>query len=288
MIAVGLFYVAIVLTGFWFPKPRAALALALVATPLIIIGYWLTIPDNAPPWAAWTNRALAIGTVWLTAAFVMHIRVLEQKLQAQVDIANSLSREMSHRVGNSLQLVASFLRLQAQSTSNENSRHVLEMAGSRIMVIGRIQRMLSHLGSTRMVDSKTFINALMRDVCSTLPDPGRIAIRVEADPTQLTSTTATALGALLVELINNALKHAFRDEMRGTLAVRFTASKARDRYVVEVEDDGVGIDAPEMRAGFGTQNVTELARLVEGSITCQTARPSHARPGTMWRLEFPT
>src|SRR5262245_14192197 len=85
MLEVGLFYVAIVLTGFWFPKPKAALALALFATPLIIIGYWVTIPDAAPVWAAWANRALAIGTVWLTAAFVWHIRVLQQKLQAQID-----------------------------------------------------------------------------------------------------------------------------------------------------------------------------------------------------------
>ena len=52
MIAVGILYVAIVLSGFWFPKPKAALTLALIATPLIIIGYWLTIPDNAPAGAS--------------------------------------------------------------------------------------------------------------------------------------------------------------------------------------------------------------------------------------------
>jgi two-component sensor histidine kinase len=287
MIAVGLFYVAIVLTGFWFPKPKAALALALVATPLVIIGYWLAIPQNVPAWEAWTNRALAIGTVWLTAIFVWHIRVLEQKLEVQIGIANSLSHEMSHRVGNSLQLVASFLRLQAQSTNSEGSRHILETAGSRVMVIGRIQRMLSHFGSPRTVDSKHFIIALTHDVRSTFPDPDKIGINVEVDAAELTSTTATVLGAILVELINNALKHAFREGMEGTLAVRFIASKNTDRYVVEVEDDGVGIDQAQMPDGFGTQNITDLSRLIAGSVTCQAARTSNARPGTMWRLDFP-
>jgi hypothetical protein len=38
VISVTLFYVSLVLVGFWFPKPKAALALALLATPLIIIG----------------------------------------------------------------------------------------------------------------------------------------------------------------------------------------------------------------------------------------------------------
>src|SRR5262245_47304182 len=67
MLPVALFYVAIVLTGFWFPSPKSALALALFATPLIIVGYWVSIPDEAEEWVAWTSRALAIGTVWLTA-----------------------------------------------------------------------------------------------------------------------------------------------------------------------------------------------------------------------------
>lgn len=287
MIEVGVFYVAIVLTGFWFPEPKAAFALALAATPLIIIGWWLTIPDSAPVWAAWTNRLLAIGTVWLVAIFVWHIRVLQQKLQVQIDIANSLSREISHRVGNSLQLVASFLRLQAASTHNEDSRHVLEIAGSRVMVIGRIERTLSHFGSTRMVDSKAFLDALMRDIRSSLPDPEKVSVSVQADATEFAPATAVTLGAVLVEFINNALKHAFREGMEGTLTVRFAASKSPYQYVVEVEDDGVGFDQTHMPDGFGTHNATELARLLHGSISCKAARQSDTRPGTIWRLTIP-
>ena len=71
MIAVEVLYVGVVLTGFWFPKPATALTLALLASVLIIIGYWLAIPDNAPPWAAWTNRVLAIISVWMTAFFCL-------------------------------------------------------------------------------------------------------------------------------------------------------------------------------------------------------------------------
>jgi two-component sensor histidine kinase len=286
MLEVGLFYVAIVLTGFWFPKPKAVLVLALFATFLIIIGYWVTIPDDAPAWAAWANRALAIGTVWLTAAFVWYIRILQQKLQVQIDIANGLSREMAHRVGNSLQLVASFLRLQAVGTSSESSRHVLEIAGSRIMVIGHIERLLSHFGATDTVDSKVFISALLRDVHSILPNPDQIRIDVQVDSTQISSTAAIALGALLVELINNALKHAFREGMEGKLAVRFTTSKSMDQCLVEVEDDGIGIGQGQKPDGVGVQNVTEFARMVGGSLTCQPARQANPRPGTMWRLTF--
>src|SRR5262249_59870066 len=157
IISVGLFYVALVLVGFWFHHPKASLVLALFATPLIILGRWVTMPDNTPEWQAWLNRELAIGTVWLSAVFVWHIRVLEQKLKAQIEIADNLSREMEHRVGNELQLVASFLRLEATASSDDQSRDALRLAGSRVMVIGNIQRRLSRAGASHAVDGEDFL-----------------------------------------------------------------------------------------------------------------------------------
>jgi PAS domain S-box-containing protein len=87
VVSVTLFYVGLVLVGFWFPQPKAALALALLATPLIIVGYWLAISDSAPAWEGWINRGLSICSVW-------HIRVLGQKLQRQIDIAGTLSGQI--------------------------------------------------------------------------------------------------------------------------------------------------------------------------------------------------
>jgi hypothetical protein len=174
IISVGIFYVALVLMGFWFSNPKSALVLALLSTPLIVVGYWVTMPDNSPAWEAWMNRALAIGTVWMTVVFVWHIRVLEQKLQVQIKFSNNLSREMEHRVGNHLQLVAAFLRLQAKASASEQPRHALELAGSRVMAIGNIQRMLSHSMPSHTIDSKEFITAIIGDLRSALPDPENV------------------------------------------------------------------------------------------------------------------
>jgi two-component sensor histidine kinase len=285
IISVGIFYVGAVLIGFWFPKPKAALALALLVTSLIVAGYWIAIPDNTTAWQAWLNRALAIGTVWMTAIFVWHIRVLEQRLQQQVEITERLSSEMSHRIGNHLQFVGSFLRLHAASSRSDESRRALELAGSRVMVIGNIQRMLSHSTPSHMVDARAFITALVGEVRSALPDPDRVGIVVRADSAELTSTTAIAIGTLLVELINNALKHAFRDSMTGMITVGFTVSETQ--YLLECEDDGVGIGEKQPSEGFGMQSVSALARLIGGSITCQPARRSSSPPGTIWRLAIP-
>jgi hypothetical protein len=67
LISVTLFYVSVVLAGYWFPQPKAPLALILPAVLLIIIGHWIAIPGEAPNWEAWLNRGLSIGTVSLPA-----------------------------------------------------------------------------------------------------------------------------------------------------------------------------------------------------------------------------
>jgi two-component sensor histidine kinase len=175
--------------------------------------------------------------------------------------------------------------LQAASACSEETRQVLETAGSRIIVIGRIQRMLSHSGPEELVDASPFITELVQDLRSTLPDSDKVRITVRADSAALTSSTATPLGALMVEIINNSLKHAFPQGMEGVVAVRFTA--LRDQYVLDIEDDGVGIDATRSAQGLGIHNVTEIAHLMNGSLTRQPVRKSAARPGTLWRLVTP-
>src|SRR5262249_39721194 len=77
VVSVTLFYVGVILIGFSFPQPNAALALALLATPLIIVGYWMAIPEGRVVWEAWMNRSLSVCSAWLTAIFVWRIRVLQ-------------------------------------------------------------------------------------------------------------------------------------------------------------------------------------------------------------------
>jgi two-component system, sensor histidine kinase PdtaS len=192
---------------------------------------------------------------------------------------------MTHRVGNHLQLVSSFLMQQARSGCNEEVRRALERAGSRVMVIGNIQRLLSHSTPSRMIDSRDFIMAILDEVRSALPNSNQVDIMAQTDSAELTSLRAISLGALLLELINNALKYAFPEDMKGVLTVNFIVSG--NKNIIEFKDDGVGIAHGHTPDGFGTKNVEDLARLLGGSITCQAACQSDSRPGTKWRLVIP-
>ena len=65
-----------------------------------------------------------------------------------------------------------------------------------------------------------------------------------------------------LELINNALKHAFPDGMKGVLTVSFTVSN--NNYIAEFKDDGIGIAQGQAPDGFGTPE-------------CSRHRTSHGR-----------
>jgi two-component sensor histidine kinase len=136
-----------------------------------------------------------------------------------------------------------------------------------------------------MIEARTFIMAIIHELRSVLPDANQVDITVHADSTKLTSTTATAIGALFLELINNSLKHAFPNGMKGLLTVSFIVSN--NNYIAVFKDDGIGIAQGQAVEGFGTRSVADIARLMGGSLTCQPARQSNMRPGTMWRLVIP-
>ncbi len=95
VISVSTVYVGLVLIGYWLPGTRAALALALLATPLIAVGHWISIPESAPEWQSWVNRGSSIGGVWLTAVFVWRIRVLEKNLQRQIGLVSDQLRAIT-------------------------------------------------------------------------------------------------------------------------------------------------------------------------------------------------
>jgi PAS domain S-box-containing protein len=95
VISVTPLYMGMILIGYWLPSLKAPLALALLATPLIITEHWVSIAESTPEWPSWMNRGSSIGTVWLTAIFVWHIRVLEQKLRRQIDVVSSQLREIA-------------------------------------------------------------------------------------------------------------------------------------------------------------------------------------------------
>ncbi|MDH5749923.1 MAG: PAS-domain containing protein, partial [Rhodospirillales bacterium] len=68
-VAGGVPYVAFILVGFWFPKRRYVFILAIIASLLTLLGYYLS-PPGGIPWIVSTNRGLALFAIWVTAILI--------------------------------------------------------------------------------------------------------------------------------------------------------------------------------------------------------------------------
>ncbi|TLZ34086.1 MAG: hypothetical protein E6K25_00585 [Gammaproteobacteria bacterium] len=92
---------------------------------------------------------------------------------------------------------------------------------------------------------------------------------------------STAVFRSLQELLNNVAKHAQARQVVVSLA------RSADQLVLEVTDDGVGLEASvssaSMRSGRGMRNLRERAEMTGGQMRLQ---PGAAGVGTQARIEW--
>jgi two-component system, sensor histidine kinase PdtaS len=183
---------------------------------------------------------------------VTQLRYRERQLKRQ----QAVIREVHHRVKNNLQTIASLLRLQGRRVPVE-ARRELEEATRRIAAIALVHETLSK-ESGQNVDFAGVGGRLIRMVSDGLLHPdSRITLRLDGDPGKLHADLATPLAVVMVELLQNAVEHAF-DETGGTVSV--SMERADGRLQMTVADDGKGLpqEFQPANSGLGLQIVVAL------------------------------
>ncbi|MCJ2073279.1 GAF domain-containing protein [Methylobacterium sp. J-030] len=217
----------------------------------------------------------------------------ESLLRAALARQDLLAREMSHRVKNSLAIVASLLALQARAAEAEPAvQAALTDARSRVEAIAGVHDQLWRQGDGSgegagvpgELDLAPFLETLVANLAGGRPDQ-RIACT--AAPHRISADRAIPIGLLVNELVTNALKYAYPPGTHpagGEIRVR--AEARPDGLVVEVADDGVGLP-PGFEVGrasksLGMRVVGSLTRQLGGQLTT----PETPR-GACFRLEVP-
>jgi two-component sensor histidine kinase len=224
----------------------------------------------------------------------------EAELEASLAQKEVLLREIHHRVKNNLQVVTSLLNLRAQTAASPAARQAMLEAQSRVKALALVHRDLYEGGGELLgtVDLGSFLGEL----CHLLEDtvPGRAAeveVRVSLEPARVAVDKAVPVSLFLTEALSNALRHAFPDGRRGTVAVRLLgaadaggdgapAATAR----LEIEDDGVGFDPPPPPGGAGGRGAglgMTLMRMLAGQAGGRLAVGAGPAGGTLVGLEFP-
>jgi two-component sensor histidine kinase len=211
------------------------------------------------------------------------VRTRTADLAAARDRAEVLVAEVNHRVANSLTLVASLVKLQANALGDKAAKEALDETYGRIVAIGEVHKRLYSSGDVRFVALDEYLEGLLDQLAASMHNAGLGAqLSYELEPLRLRTDASVNLGVVVTEWVTNAFKYAYPGGT-GEVRVRLTALDG-DRAELVVEDDGVGrsADRPAQGTGLGTRLVTAMA----ATLRAETAYLART-PGTAARLVFP-
>ena len=198
----------------------------------------------------------------------------DAKLQQALEHQALLTREMSHRVKNSLTSVVGLLRVQARSAVSQDVKNALDDASLRVATIAQVHDHLwrsSHVGFVELVD-------FMSELCKKLKGTADgLSLHCHADPMLLSADHAIPLGLLINEIVTNAVKYAYPE---GGGAIEVQAREVNGHLQVEISDQGIGLpddfDIDEPRPSLGFKVITGLVRQLQGRLTVTSNDPKGA------------
>lgn len=227
---------------------------------------------------------------------VANVRRRAEELAAARDLAEenarraeALLRDVHHRVGNSLQLVAAFLGLQANQTESTEAEEALRAARDRVLSIASAQRRLRISESGDAVEAPEFIEAIVEDLRVNLDQSGDVTLVTECEDLELLSKDAVSIGVVVTELVTNAVKYAFPNDMSGRVEISLTSRHGGETFVLSIADDGIGMldGTSPMSGGLGSRIVDRLSAALGGEVERSETYPKSERPGSRIAIIFP-
>jgi two-component sensor histidine kinase len=191
-----------------------------------------------------------------------------------------LLREVNHRVGNSLQIIASLLHLQANSSAQEDVKAALTNAMGRVAAVAQVHRRLYTSHDLKSVLLNLYLDALLEDLRRSAEGNRMSRLTLKAEPIEIDPDRAVAIGIIVNELVMNAVKYAYPD---GAGPIHVELAAEGEDLLLSIADDGVGLNGKSdpRSTGMGQRIVTAMASKLEASVERD---PIHA--GTRIVLRF--
>jgi two-component sensor histidine kinase len=183
-----------------------------------------------------------------------------------------LLREVNHRVGNSLQIIASLLHLQANSSTEEDVKAALTNAMGRVAAVAQVHRRLYTSHDLKSVLLNLYLDALLEDLRRSAEGNRMSRLTLRAEPIEIDPDRAVAIGIIVNELVMNAVKYAYPD---GAGPIEVNLNAQGDSLVLSIADEGVGLNVKTdpRSTGMGQRIVSAMASKLEASVERD---PAHA------------
>jgi two-component sensor histidine kinase len=179
-----------------------------------------------------------------------------------------LLSELQHRVKNNLQYVISILEIQKESIEHNNLEDLIKSNQNRIHSIALLHKKLNVSESVNDIDLKRYITDLSELVKDSYDNKLKnvsmfITCTIETFPI----SKALPLGLIIVELVSNSMKHAFKNQKNGIINIEITHDENLKKNCLHYIDNGEGFDFVNVETkGLGVEIMKGLIDQLNGKL----------------------
>ncbi len=196
-------------------------------------------------------------------------RLLESEKDELLRQKDVLLGEIQHRIGNSLQIIASIIMSKVKTIESEETRRHLNDAHDRVISIAAVQQQLQISAASGSIELAPYLTKLCDAISdSMIGDNRSITLKVCGDSGRATNRRAESLGLIVTELVINSLKHAFNENSKDARITVAYDVFGKDWKLV-VADNGTGKAAggsARPKSGLGTGIVSALASHLDAQV----------------------
>src|SRR5438270_11912113 len=283
--SLALFYLAPVVLATWNAGRLSGWFIGVLSAAGWLVGDSVLSHAYGHPLMPYWNAAMLALIYGIVAHLLSTLHRLQAELQERIERRTAWLAEVHHRVKNNLQIISSFLMLQAEKLSNAADKAVFDECRDRIYSMARLHEQLYSSGEFSDLDFAAHLREMAEMlVRSHTPQGCVLALDVRADPVAVDLDTAVTLGLIANELLLNALKHGFAGRPAGKLTVELYGGN-RNEMTVRADGRGLrpGFDATK-NAGLGLELVQGMTRQIRGEAKIE----NDPAGGTRATIFFPS
>lgn len=176
-------------------------------------------------------------------------------------------KELNHRTKNNFQHIISLLEIKKKATGFSNIEELITENQNHVNSIGLLHETLNIPDRTDTVFLKKYMSRLGRLINDSYSlNKKNINLNIVCNVEQLKLDFAQVLGLILVELITNSVKHAFKNNTHPKIEIVINYILESRRYSIEFLDNGIGFDfSKNYRNGCGLYIVKGLLDQLEAT-----------------------
>lgn len=190
------------------------------------------------------------------------------EMEKTIEQKQILLSELQHRVKNNLQYVISILEIQKESVSYNNIDELIRSNQNRIHSLALLHKKLSVNENVNEVDLKKYVTNLSELVKDSYKsEKNDVSLFINCSIDILSLTKALPIGLIIVELISNSMKHAFKKKSNGIISIEIFKDESLQKNCLHYIDNGVGFEFDKTQPkGIGIEIMKGLIDQLNGTI----------------------